>query len=349
MKKHYDVEFFTTIRDFITVFLPKQKCCSPLTIKSYRETITLLLEFLKQTKNIPYSKIVFTLFDYSLITEFLEWVENSRNCSTSTRNQRLAVLKSFFKYAGIRNPARIACSIEISNIPSKKAPATIVDFLSESALKSLLQQPDTTKKRGIRDQFFMILMYDVAGRIQEILDLSVGDIAVGSRHPYVRITGKGSKQRLVPLMEKTVKHFQYYLELFHPVEKRSYDDPLFFTIVHGKRHRMSPDNASSFMMRYGKSAKEVCSEVPDRVHPHQLRHSRSIHLYRGGMPMPLLAEFLGHADIKTTNVYAYADTEMKRIAIRAATNPNNAFETELPAWKTENDEELLKVLFGLKV
>lgn len=106
-----------------------------------------------------------------------------------------------------------------------------------------------------------------------------------------------------------MKHFQNNLELFHPVENRSYDDPLFFNIVHGKRHRMSPDNASSFMMRYGKSAKEVCSEVPDRVHPHQLRHSRSIHLYRGGMPMlPLLAEFLGHADIKTTNVYAYADT-----------------------------------------
>jgi integrase/recombinase XerD len=227
--------------------------------------------------------------------------------------------------------------MEISSIPS------------ESALKSLLQQPDTTKKRSIRDQFFIILMYDVAGRNQEILDLSVGDIIVSSKNPYVRITGKGSKQRLVPLMEKTVKHFQNYLELFHPVKTRSYDDPLFYTIIHGKRHRMSPDNSSSFMRRYGKSAKEVCKEVPDRVHPHQLRHSRAIHLYRGGMPLPLLAEFLGHADMKTTSVYAYADTEMKRIAIQAATNTNQSIEIVQPQWKTENDENILKALIRVEI
>ena len=194
----------------------------------------------------------------------------------------------------------------------------------------------------------MIPMYDVAGRNKEILDLSVGDIAIGSKNPYVRITGKGSKQRLVPLMEKTVNHFQNYLGLFHPIKNRRYDDPLFYTIIHGKRQRMSPDNASSFMMRYGKSAKKVCSEIPDWVHPHQLRHSRAIHLYRGGMPMPLLAEFLGHADMKTTSVYAYADTEMKRVAIQEATNTDHGIEPELPLWKSENDEEVLKALFGLK-
>ena len=347
MKKYFDEELFVTIRDFLNVFLSKQKCCSPLTIKSYRQTITLLLEFLKQSKKIPYSKVRFELLDYSLITEFLEWIENSRNCSASTRNQRLAALKSFFKYASIRNPTLIAGSIKINNIPFKKSAATVVEFLSENALKALLEQPDTAKLQGIRNQFFMILMYDVAGRIQEILDLSVGDIIINSKSPYIRITGKGSKQRIVPVMEKTVKHFQNFLDLFHPIENRRVEDPLFYIVTHGKKHRMSPDNASSFMMRYGKSAKKVCSEVPDRVHPHQLRHSRSIHLYRGGMPMPLLAEFLGHVDIKTTNVYAYADTEMKRAAIRAATK-ENTIETEPPVWKTENVEELLKVLFGLK-
>lgn len=145
--------------------------------------------------------------------------------------------------------------MEINNIPSKRVPATIVEFLTENALKTLFQQPDTTKKLNIRDQFFMILMYDLAGRNQKILDLSVGDVTVSPKNPYVRITGKGSKQRLVPLMEKTMKHFQNYLELFHPVEKRRSDDPLFYTIIHGKIHRMSPDNSASFMMRYGKLAK----------------------------------------------------------------------------------------------
>lgn len=136
------------------------------------------------------------------------------------------------------------------------------------------------------------------------------------------------------------------MDLFHPVKSRSYDDLLFYTIIHGKKHRMSPDNSSSFMRSYGKSPKEVCKEIPDRVHPHQLRHLRAIHLYRGGMPLPLLAEFLGHADIKTTSVYA--DTEMKRIAIQAAKNTNHSTEPVQTQWKLENDETLLKALFGLK-
>jgi integrase len=147
-------------------------------------------------------------------------------------------------------------------------------------------------------------------------------------------------------MEKTVKHLENYINLFHPVESRRQDVPLFYIITHGKLHLMSPDNVSSFMLKYGKAAKKVCSEVPDRIHAHQLRHSRAIHLYRGGMPMALLAEYLGHADAKTTSIYAYADTEMKRAAIQAATK-TNAIESEPPLWNKGNVEDLLKELFGL--
>jgi site-specific recombinase XerD len=346
MKKYYDKELFTTIRDFLIVFLPKQKCCSHLTIKSYRETITLLFKFIKESKNISYSKVTFEILEYSLIEEFLEWLETSRDCSISTRNQRLAALKSFFRYAGINNPTRFADSIKIKNMPFKKSTAKVVEFLTENALKTLLEQPDTKKAIGIRDQFFMILMYDVAGRMQEILELSIGDVVINSRSSYVRILGKGSKQRNVPIMEKTVKHLENYINLFHPVESRRQDVPLFYIITHGKLHRMSPDNVSSFMLKYGRAAKKVCSEVPDRIHAHQLRHSRAIHLYRGGMPMALLAEYLGHADAKTTSIYAYADTEMKRAAIQAATK-TNAIESEPPLWNKGNVEDLLKELFGL--
>ena len=107
---------------------------------------------------------------------------------------------------------------------------------------------------------------------------------------------------------------------------------------------MSIDNVEKFVKKYGEMAKEICNEVPKRVHPHQLRHTRSIHLYRGGMPLALLSEFLGHVEIETTRVYAYADTEMKRKAIEKATINDDNLKEE-PIWI--NDEETLKKLYGL--
>ena len=119
---------------------------------------------------------------------------------------------------------------------------------------------------------------------------------------------------------------------------------LFFTTLHGRRTRMSTDTVSLFMKKYGELANHICSEVPKRVHPHQLRHSRAMHLYRAGMPLVLLSEFLGHADVNTTRVYAWADTETKRQAIQKISGNLNECSVA-PIW--ENDEEMIKRLYGL--
>ena len=165
----------------------------------------------------------------------------------------------------------------------------------------------------------MILMYDTGARNQELLDLMVSDIRGDGKSPYVIITGKGGKTRLVPIMEKTVEHFKKYIAVFHPGPAS--DSHLFYTVRQGERFAMSPDSTEKFIKKYGIAAHGVNREVPESLNPHMFRHSRSLHLYRSGMPMVLLAEWLGHAQVSTTLVYyANADTEMKKNAIEKATS-----------------------------
>ncbi len=214
-------------------------------------------------------------------------------------------------------------------------------------LKNVLAQPDTSTKAGIRDLFLMILMYDTGARVREILNLQVKDFDAESKTPCVHLIGKGNKKRIVPVMAKTVEHFRNYVLLYHPGDgpKERY---LFYTVRNSILQAMSDDNVSRFIKKYGKAAKEICPEVPKNLHPHLFRHSRSIHLYRSGMPLALLSEWLGHAQLETTMIYAYADTEMKRDAIQKATGNHNPLmnNNQVPIWK--GDEQIIRKLYGLK-
>lgn len=191
----------------------------------------------------------------------------------------------------------------------------------------------------------MILLYDTAARNQEILDLRLIDIHSIQKDPYIVITGKGHKTRLVPIMKKTVEHFEKYTKIIH--QQSDGNSYLFYTIRNGERMQMSPDNTEKFIKKYGESAREKNSEVPPNVHPHMFRHSRAMYLYRGGMPLPLLAEWLGHVQLETTWIYANADTHMKREAIEKATSKINPLKTKGKVIDWHNDEELIKKLYGL--
>lgn len=146
-------------------------------------------------------------------------------------------------------------------------------------------------------------------------------------------------------MRMTVNHLLNYLKIFHPDYKNRMDDYLFYTTSHGERHPMSRDTVQLFMKNYGKAARKICPDIPEQVHPHQLRHTRAVHLYRGGMPLSILSEFLGHASEETTRIYAYADTEMKRKAIEKAT-PKTIPGNETPIWDA-SDDAVLRKLAGL--
>jgi site-specific recombinase XerD len=290
--------------------------------------------------------IKFSAMDRQLVLDFLAWLTEVRNSSPSSRNQRLSVLRTFFGYAGELDCTQVALELDIKKIPVAKHPKPMVEFLSESALKALLAEPDTSKPKGLRDAFLMSLMYDTATRVSEIINMKVCDIKFLAKHPVAYFCGKGSKVRSVPVMDKTIEHCRHYLKVFHAGVLPNDDHHLFYTVIHGERHKMSPDTVAQFMKKYGERARKICPEVPERVHPHQLRHTRAIHLYRDGTPLVLVGEYLGHAKTETAKIYAYADAEMKRKAIEQSNAKRPDLLNIAPIW--ENDEDMILKLSGLQ-
>ena len=341
-----DERLFGLIRDFLTVYLPKQKSCSENTVKAYKEALNLLFDYVKSVTGLPLAEITFEKITSQIILEFLDWLENSRSCSVSTRNHRLSCIRSFYRYAGNMDMTVTTYISDVQKVPIKKLPSSqSVKYFSEDALKIILDQPDINTLNGIRNLFFMILLYDTGARNQEILDLKVSDIHASGKNSYVLVTGKGRKTRIVPIMQKTVEHFNRYVNLF--CDGKITDDPLFYIIRKGVKQKMSDDNVSKFIKAYGVSARAVSNLVPENLHPHMFRHARAIHLYRGGMPLALVSEWLGHAQLETTLIYAYADTNMKREAIEKATSKSNPLISSdvKPMW--QDDESMIKRLYGL--
>ncbi|HCS72335.1 MAG TPA: hypothetical protein DIW17_00470 [Clostridiales bacterium] len=339
--------FFRMVRDFLTVYLPKQKASSPNTIRSYRTAINQYLDYSCRELKISLSEYSFQHSSRQLIEEFLEQMEIEQRCSVASRNQRLAAIRRFYRYAAERDPSLMSCYHELSVIPLKKQKAEHeIEFFSEIALEAILAEPDSDTRKGIRDLMFMILLYDTGARLQEILDLHLNNLHIDSDDRYVILTGKGNKTRLVPLMQKTIEHLNKYISLFHSGNR---ENPYLFYIERkGKRNQMSQDNVSKFIKKYGALAREKCPEVPENLYTHMFRHSRSMHLYRNGMPLPLLSEWLGHAQMETTiKYYANADIRMKQEAIEKATSELNPLLSSQTDFTFKDDEETLKKLYGL--
>ena len=339
---------YTLIHDFLTDYLPQKRNCSSHTIKAYRTALNQLLDFAKEREQIRLIDITFDTLDGEMVGEYLDYLENTHECSIKTRNHKLNCLRSFYSYAVMRDTSLAVYQSDLFKVPFKKGAKTeTVEHLSETAVKILLKQPDTKKKKGIRDQFLMLLMYDTAARVQEIIELRVCDIRLGSA-PQVKLHGKGDKYRSLPLMEETVSHYHNYMRAFHPSEGQRSPRALFYTVRKDICSPISDDTIRVFMNEYAKTAHTLCPEVPEKIHPHIWRHSRAMHLYQRGMDLTTLSQWLGHANLSTTLIYAHADTEMKRKAMEEATGD---YFPKVSAEKSPydvNDDAVLKRLYGLK-
>lgn len=336
--------FLRLLRDWFTVFLPRQRAASPHTIESDRRTWNMLLRHICDTNSVPAEAITFPMLDRTAVAGFLGHMKTEKNWTASTYNQRLACIRSFFQYAAAAEPV-LACHLaDLAGVPLMRAPtAKPVAHLSQQAVTTLLAQPDPSTRTGLRDQFFMILMYDTAARDAEMLTMNLGDL--DPARLTVDLIGKGSKPRRVPITKQTAEHYQRYTTAWHPDPNPG--DPMFYTIhAHAKTH-MSDDNAARIIHAHAQAAHQHCPDVPENTHPHMLRHSRAMHLYQAGMPLPLLTEWLGHADPETTLIYAHADTEMKRQAIQKAT-ANGAPTPDPPRATWHDNNDLLNRLIGLK-
>jgi integrase/recombinase XerD len=297
-----DKRLFELLKEYLTIYLPLQRTVSPHTIKSYRETLNLYLSFLCIHKHLHLKDLSFSDINEESINAFLKWLEMSRDCGLATQNHHLSVIRAFLKYAGMKQPVYNDYYLSSGQVARRKAEKKLtVKHFSEEALSAMLSQPDSKIRIEHRDLFFMILLYDTGARDSEILNLMPKDIVTNTNSPYVIIHGKGKKIRMVPIMKETVQHYKSYMNRFH--KEPGNDTPLFYTVIHAVKQHMSDDNVARFISKYTTMAKKKCPAVPSKVTPHMFRHSRALSLYRKGMPLPLISEWLGHSNLETTLIY----------------------------------------------
>lgn len=330
------------------IYLPKQRCASPHTIKADRYALNQLLEYAMDALGTPLQKLTFEDLDQDMVTAYLDDLTQKRHVSPGTRNQRLSCIRAFFSYSAKRKPELITCKQALDNISLQKdVTKLVVEYLDESALQAIFRAADTNKPKDIRNLFFMILLYDTGARVSEILSLKICDIKDGNT-PTATLTGKGSKVRIVPLMRKTMDHFSVYMLRFHAGESMLSRKPLFYVITHGVPHPMSDDNVNRFINVYADKARRDNPEIPEHIHAHVFRHSRAMHLYQHGMDLTMISQLLGHADLSSTLIYAHADTEQKRAAIEAAGKNSTLTTPDYTDRYQIDDEETIKKLCGLK-
>jgi site-specific recombinase XerD len=344
MKKSQD-KFLKFLRQYFTIHLPQQRQSSPHTITASRQTWNMFLDYVVKTQKTELEKLAFDNINQDVVYAFLSEMQSSRRWSKATYNQRLSCIRSFYKYAAEAEPLLAVYRQDISAVHSLKMPKMKpVSYLSDAAVKALLEQPDVNTRTGIRDLFFMVLMFDSAARCGELLNMTLGGFNVTEKS--IQVMGKGEKPRLIPVTDDTIEHFKRYVSVYHPMSDAK--TPLFYTIHRHNQMPMSHDNVARFMREYGFAAHNLCPEITEKVRPHQLRHSRAMGLYRNGMPLSLLSEWLGHENPETTLIYAYADTEMKRKAIEKASRSSNTINAPQTERIWEGNEDMIQRLCGLR-
>jgi integrase/recombinase XerD len=306
-------DFAVFLRRFLTTHLAGMRGCSPNTIGSYRDTFKLLIAYLRDERSIRPERLTLDRLDAAAITGFLEWLQASRHNSASTRNQRLAAISSFCTWMQTEDPARMARYQNILAIPAKKQPRPGVNHLTVEQTRLLLAQPDRSTRRGRRDATLLATLYDTAARVQELADLTVRDTRL--EHPAMAaLTGKGRKTRHVPLMGNTAAILTAYLAE-HRLDTPGHDDhPVFFN---QHRSKLSRGGIAWIIGKYLARTDNPQLTNAD-ISPHTLRHSKAMHLYEAGVPLPYIRDILGHVDLSTTEIYARASTEAKRKALEAA-------------------------------
>jgi len=336
-----DPLFFSMTYEYLEVYLPKQCGRSPHTVESYRDALSLFRRYVLLVLGKSIGVFTFAECTRECVLRFMDYLRELK-CKPGTRNQRLATLKSYATFAADKDVSLQSIELVIRRVPSCKVPRTEKVVIPEDAMATILRQPPNSKM-GLRDRAIMVLMYDSAARLAEILGLHVSDAVIAGDNPYIRVTGKGSKQRIIPISVRTANHLFQYVSAYHP-GGNSPTDLLFFTIIKNVAGMISEGNVERFVRQYARKAKKVCPSVPDHVHPHMFRRTRATQLYQNGVSLPLVSRLLGHASLQTTQVYAKPSLKMLREAIESVETPEQ--KTEKPIW--EENEAIMAKLIGLR-
>jgi integrase/recombinase XerD len=333
--------FFSMTQEFLETYLPRQCGRSSHTVESYRDALSLFRRYVVDVLGVTMGSFTFAACNRELVMGFMDHLA-ARQSKPGTRNQRLAVLKSYLSFAADKDITLQSVALSVCRIPQFRQARTERVVIPDEAMAAILRQPPDTRM-GLRDRAIMVMLYDCGARLAEILGLKISDIVPDAENPYVRINGKGGKQRIVPVSPKAVAHLKKYMVAFHGRGRPS-TDLLFYTVIKGVVGEMSEGNVERFVKKYAHEALRSCPSVPQNVHPHMFRRTRATQLYRNGVDLPLVSRLLGHARLETTQIYASPSLKMLRDAITSVETPEQ--KAERPIW--EGNETMLMKLSGLR-
>jgi len=331
--------FGTLVVDFFRTYLANQKGASRNTIASYSDCIYLLITFCCEHFRITVDQLAIESIDDQVVLDFLDDLERERDHAPVTRNQRLDAIKSFFRFLAAHEPTLVAACERVCAISHKATETNVIEGLGHDQVHAIIEATDPATLNGARDRALFMLMYNTGARVQELVDLTLPDLRLEAP-TQVLLTGKGRKQRIVPLWEQTVDALRHYCEL----RKADHvDSRRLFLNARGKP--ITRFGIGHVVTKYTRIAVTGCPSLGLRtVTPHTFRHTTALHLIQAGVDIVTVKEWLGQADRKTTMENVENKIEMKRQALEKCPPPHLGPVPEQPKWQ-RND--ILRFLHGL--
>jgi site-specific recombinase XerD len=304
-----------TLQSWFTDRLGRQRHASPCTVASYRDTLRLLLRFMQESTGKEPSSLDWDDLDDKAISEFLDHLESERNNGARTRNLRLTAIRSLFRYAALRHPEHAGVIQRVLAIPTKRFDKATVSFLSAEEAAALIDAPDLQRWEGRRDRAMLVLALQAGLRVSELIGLDCADVVLGTGG-HVRCEGKGRRQRAVPLTNSA----QQVLRVWMAERAGRAGDPLLPTRT---GRRLSPDAVERRVAIHAATATKRCPSLQaKKLHPHVLRHSCAMSLLQARVDVAVIALWLGHADMRSTDAYIHADLSIKERALALITPPS---------------------------
>lgn len=335
--------FAKALSRYFFEYLPSERGLSQETIQSYRDAMSLLLDFCEQERKIRRDKLEVSDFSRELIETFLRWLEQEKGNSITTRNQRRAAINAFFKFLQYEDPGLVLLCQQIREIPPKKCEQRVVSHLSEEAIQTIFWQTNLTTREGRRDFAFLTLIYESAARASEIANLCFGDIHFEKKGAIVHLKGKGKKFRDVPILPAPAKILKNYLAEESRYRQCDIAAPLF---CNRSKASLTRSGIYYIVQKYVSLAQKKAPDLfPVQVHPHVFRHSRAMHWLEAGVDLQYIKDLLGHSDIKTTEVYARLNIKMKQKLLEEV-HPQQLADQQ-PSWT--DDENLMQWLTQLYI
>jgi site-specific recombinase XerD len=305
------LDFPELLQAFFSSRLIAQRRASPHTIASYRDTFRLMLQFAHKRLGKPPSQITLENLNAPFIGAFLDSLEGDRRNAVRTRNLRMTVIRSFFRYAALESPQHSGLIQRVLAIPSKRYERRLVSFLSRAEIDALLSAPDRSNWRGRRDHALLLMAVQTGLRLSELTALRQQDVALGNG-AHVRCEGKGRKERCTPLAKSTVAVLAGWIREQGPAASQ-------FLFPNAQGGRLSSDAVQYLVSKYAKAAEHTCPALKTkRATPHVLRHSAAMELLQAGVDRSIIALWLGHESVETTQIYLDADLALKEEALKKA-------------------------------